>query len=891
MFSPEQEVELGRVVGLTLEASHRVIRDPALTGYLELLGKRLDATLPPPGTEVRFALIDLPFANAYAVIGGTVYVSRKMASVLRSEDELAALLAHEMAHLVTREAAVSMTRQFRKELRLDRVETGELFERWNELIEKRRARSESGEEPESGEWDAEQEQADRVGLEMLRAAGYKVEAMAAWLDRAAGLRGRRGSFLTDLAGSTLPEAKRLRALEERTRANACRPASPAAPSDAFTQWQQAVLRYKGIGHAEVLPGLVRRGRLQPALRADLARLRFSPDGRYVLAQDDSTIAIFTGDTLAPVFEIEAQGARPASFSPDSRRISFFVSPPFGSPRVEHWTISDRSNEIHDIHVARGCAQSALAPDGSTFVCLPQAENDAGALTLDLQLIDVETEQVFLERKSFITTTEHDTLVGLVSGLAAGEVEVFQVAFSPDGKYLLLGREDLTAAFDLKARQPVSLDGRVKRLMRSSFAFMDPARLLGTIENDLQIVSFPDGRPILERLPVGTTTVTPVTKGEYLILGPLKGAAAGILNLADKSIPLVLSRRTADVHDQLCVREREDGRLALHQLPDGKEVANTPMVETELRALSAATMSPDLRWVALSGRTRGAVWDLVNEKRVLYLRGFQAAWLGEKDAMHAAIRETANSSWSLVRFDLAAPPAVRARDGVRGARWSLEGRYLLTLKPARSDRRLRDVTMEVRDVSTDGVLWSRLFPYEPSSRLLDSQSGFLVLTWPLSEAGPRKAVTEDPAWQVALRGVKDRSNAVCFEVVDASSGQVRARMALDGVTTVFSHARAVATADRLIVLESGGSWRLLTYSFDGKLQGRAIARSFVVSPDGHRLASVTADGRLVVFDTATLAPQRTFHFLTHPVVAGFSADGSRLLVVGSDQTTYLIQLQP
>ena len=44
------------------------------------------------------------------------------------------------------------------------------------------------------------------------------------------------------------------------------------------------------------------------------------------------------------------------------------------------------------------------------------------------------------------------------------------------------------------------------------------------------------------------------------------------------------------------------------------------------------------------------------------------------------------------------------------------------------------------------------------------------------------------------------------------------------------------------------------------------------PDGHRLASVTADGRLVVFDTATLAPQRTFEFL---LVGEFShADSQR-----------------
>src|ERR1700722_479733 len=51
------------------------------------------------------------------------------------------------------------------------------------------------------------------------------------------------------------------------------------------------------GEPKILPGLVATGSLDPPLVSDLTRLKFSPNGNYILAQDDSSIYVLTRQRL------------------------------------------------------------------------------------------------------------------------------------------------------------------------------------------------------------------------------------------------------------------------------------------------------------------------------------------------------------------------------------------------------------------------------------------------------------------------------------------------------------------------------------------------------------------------------------------------------------------
>jgi hypothetical protein len=875
MLDDEQEARLGDISRAFFEQSTKVIDDPALTGYIQAVGERLLAKLPPSGARFHFAIADSSDTNAMSLPGGWIYLTRKLAALMRNEDELAAVLAHEIGHNATHQHAIATTRAFRKALGITSVRSDQVVERFHEVLES--GKSVSGGPSEDDNQDA----ADRLGLQLLRAAGYKPDAMVAVFDRVTGLKGRKGNWFTDLLGSTPANAKRLRTLAQELAAPCGLPAVPLA-AEKFEAWRDSVVRYTAVGHAEALPGLVARRKLTPSLQPDLRALRFSPDGKYLFAQDESVITVFAREGLAPLFQIPAAGAKRASFSADSRQLSFFASPAFGSPRVETWSVANRSSIIHEVFVPEGCAQSALSPDGTTLACLVEGENYNGQLTLDLRVIDVATDRIVVEKSPMALLSFWEVLVGLPSMLS-GNLNAANLAFSPDGRVLLAASEEVAQGFDVQSGASIPLDGSIKQLIRSPFAFLDDRRLVGKKHAELQILSFPDGKPLVEPLPLGVAIPRPVTRGDFLVVGPLKNAPAGILNFRTKAF-FTLTRARADVFDDVFVAERPDGRVALYTL-DGTEQAVAALPPSRLETIRAGAISPDGRWVAVSADSRGAVWDVPNGRRVLHLRGFESAWLGEPDALHAVLREETTADRSTVRFDLAVPPAYRAAPGVANASWSQDGRYVLAVRKAKENPR-RDVTIEARDLTKEGLLWSRKVPYDAATRLVEPATGQLVLTWPLADDTARKVIGADPAWQPALQAIKDRSRAVCFEITDVATGTVKARVAIDSTVAQLPYLRAVATADRLYVQEFRG--RLLAYSFDGKLVGRAFARNFAVSSDGTRVAAGTAAGRMAILDSRTLAPVRELAFDSTVCLASFGTE--RLFVVTTDQTLYTFDVK-
>lgn len=95
---------LGRAVAARILERYPAYEDPAGTRYLNLVGRSL--TLAGTRTEAfdryRFIILDSAEVNAFAVPGAFIFVTRGMLRVARDEDMLAAILAHEIAHLQER---------------------------------------------------------------------------------------------------------------------------------------------------------------------------------------------------------------------------------------------------------------------------------------------------------------------------------------------------------------------------------------------------------------------------------------------------------------------------------------------------------------------------------------------------------------------------------------------------------------------------------------------------------------------------------------------------------------------------------------------------------------------------------------------------------------------
>src|ERR1700761_8059640 len=115
-FTPDQEVYLGDILAQMGHVDTTIVDDAALTSYLNTIGNRLVKQLPPNNLNFRFYLSDAPYANAFSIAGGRVYVTRKMIGFTRNEDELAAVMAHELGHIVTHQQAILYTRIFKGQI-------------------------------------------------------------------------------------------------------------------------------------------------------------------------------------------------------------------------------------------------------------------------------------------------------------------------------------------------------------------------------------------------------------------------------------------------------------------------------------------------------------------------------------------------------------------------------------------------------------------------------------------------------------------------------------------------------------------------------------------------------------------------------------------------------
>ena len=76
-----------------------IVKDKALTRYVNLVGGLCAANASRPGVTYRFAILDSNSFNAFAAPGGYIFITRGALKKLRSEAELAGVLSHEIAHI------------------------------------------------------------------------------------------------------------------------------------------------------------------------------------------------------------------------------------------------------------------------------------------------------------------------------------------------------------------------------------------------------------------------------------------------------------------------------------------------------------------------------------------------------------------------------------------------------------------------------------------------------------------------------------------------------------------------------------------------------------------------------------------------------------------------
>ena len=100
-MTEQEEYYVGRAVAATILGKYRVYRNERLTRYINEVGQAVALASDRPFTYggYRFAVLDTDEVNALACPGGIVFITRGMLKRAQNEEELSAILAHEVGHV------------------------------------------------------------------------------------------------------------------------------------------------------------------------------------------------------------------------------------------------------------------------------------------------------------------------------------------------------------------------------------------------------------------------------------------------------------------------------------------------------------------------------------------------------------------------------------------------------------------------------------------------------------------------------------------------------------------------------------------------------------------------------------------------------------------------
>ncbi|GAB2569853.1 M48 family metallopeptidase [Dyella jejuensis] len=99
LISPQEAQDYGAMMLQQMRALDMVVNDPLLDDYINDLGFRLVANSAKPKDHFAFFIARDPVINAFSAPGGYIGINSGLITITRSEDELAAVMAHEIGHI------------------------------------------------------------------------------------------------------------------------------------------------------------------------------------------------------------------------------------------------------------------------------------------------------------------------------------------------------------------------------------------------------------------------------------------------------------------------------------------------------------------------------------------------------------------------------------------------------------------------------------------------------------------------------------------------------------------------------------------------------------------------------------------------------------------------
>lgn len=186
VLSPAQERKLGEAAMLELRASGAYLSDPEINAYLNDIGLRLAGAVPGIKRDYEFFAVNDFGVNAFALPGGFIGVNAGLILLAQTESELAAVLAHEISHINQNHVARLIDAQSKAGLvSMAAMALAILAARSNpEAAQGLAMATQAGLIQSKLDYTRDHErEADRIGIQVLEAAGFDTRSMASFMER------------------------------------------------------------------------------------------------------------------------------------------------------------------------------------------------------------------------------------------------------------------------------------------------------------------------------------------------------------------------------------------------------------------------------------------------------------------------------------------------------------------------------------------------------------------------------------------------------------------------------------------------------------------------------------------------------------------------------------
>ena len=203
LLTPARQAEYGGMMLRELRNYGYLIDDPLLDDWLQTMGTRLGSNSAQPRQAFTFFMLQDRQINAFATLGGYIGVNAGLVLTAQREDEVAAVLSHEISHVtqqhVLRAAEKAQRDQIPILLGMLAAVIAAQQAGGNSSGDATMAAITSGmglmQQLQIDFTRANESEADRIGIRTLARSGYDVDAMAGFFERmSAAMRGNEGGY-------------------------------------------------------------------------------------------------------------------------------------------------------------------------------------------------------------------------------------------------------------------------------------------------------------------------------------------------------------------------------------------------------------------------------------------------------------------------------------------------------------------------------------------------------------------------------------------------------------------------------------------------------------------------------------------------------------------------